>query len=344
MMKGATAMTFFKSDRPVRQSTVWWLFAILVAMSNAAWGAVGYVHEATGDVRMQYGTATPKTVKAGDTFDAGVTFRTAADGNAIIKFEDGQIVALQPNTAFRVDGYRFNVNDPKAGNSAMSLLQGAMRYVTGVIGSTNHDNVRIAAGTATIGIRGTDITVLVDATTQVVEAAIAAGAVALQTPQGSINIGVGQFSSFSPGRPPSSPGPISAGRAALQAIVTALRAAPIPINTPVVVASAARAAAAVAVAQSAQAAAAANPGDAQLQAAAQQAAQQATAATQVAVTQAVAALQTAIQNGATAPAPPANPVISPTQTPSSPAVTPAVTPAITPTVTPPPVLCGGSPC
>ena len=55
-------MTFFKSSRSVQQSTVWWLFAILVAMSNIAWGAVGYVHEASGDVRVQRGSGAAQTV------------------------------------------------------------------------------------------------------------------------------------------------------------------------------------------------------------------------------------------------------------------------------------------
>jgi hypothetical protein len=217
-----------------------------------------------------------------------------------------------------------------------------MRYVTGLIGSTNHDNVSIAAGTATIGIRGTDITVLVDATTQAVEAAVAAGAIALQTPEGTANVGRGQFVSHFRGRPISAPAPISSAPAAFQAIERALRAAPIPVNTPVVVASAARAAVAVVQAQAAQAAAAANPGNTQLQAAAQQAEQQADAAIQTAVTQAVNVLQTAIQNGATAPTP-AAPAPPPTP-PATPAPTPTPLPVITPTVTPPPVKCTGSTC
>lgn len=334
-------MKFFKSTDPVRQATVWSLFAILAAVSNFAWAAAGYVHQVSGRVSMQNGSSAARTVKAGDTVDPGATFRTATDGRAVLKFADGQIVSLQPNTAFRVDGYNFNANNPKAGSSALRLLQGAMRYVTGLIGSSNRDHVRLAAGTATIGIRGTDITVLVDATTQAVEAAIAAGAAVLQTPQGVSNIGIGQFAAFTPGRPPTPPAPIAAGRAALQAVVNALRAAPIPVNTPVVVASAALAAAKVAQAEEAQAAAAADPDNAQLQAEAEAAAQEAEAATQTAVAEAVAVLQTAIQSGATEPATPAPPVEAPPADAPPAAVPPTVTP---PPVTPPPVLCGGSPC
>ena len=338
-------MTVFASSGPLRQSTVWWLFAILTALSNFAWGAVGYVHEASGDVRVQDGSAATRAVKPGDTFDSGATFQTAGNSKAVIKFEDGQLVSMQSNTVFRVDQYSFNVNNPKTGNSALSLLRGAARFVTGLIGWTNRNNVRLAAGTATIGIRGTDVTVIVNPVTQAVQAAINAGAIALQTPLGVSTIGVGQYSSFVPGQPPSPPIPIAAAPAVVQAVVTALRAAPIPINTPVVVASAARAAVAVAAARQAAAAAAANPGNAQLQAAAQESAQQAQTATQTAITEAQTALQTAIQSGATPSAPPA-PTPAPTPVPAAPApvLAPTVTPTITPTVTPPPILCGGSPC
>ena len=40
--------------------------------------------------------------------------------------------------------------------SALSLLKGAMRAITGYIGRSNRDGYRIETPTATIGIRGTD--------------------------------------------------------------------------------------------------------------------------------------------------------------------------------------------
>lgn len=337
-------MTFFKSSRSVQQSTVWWLFAILVAMSNIAWGAAGYVHEVSGDVRVQDGNAAPNIVKAGDIFDAGATFRTASDGKVVIKFEDGQIVSLQPNAAFRVEGYSYNANNPKAGNSTLRLLQGPMRYVTGVIGSTNHNNVHLAAGTATISIRGTDLSVLMDQTTQAVLAMIAAGTVVLETPGGTSAIGVGQYASYTQGQVPTSAQPIAGAPASAQAIVNALRAAPIPVNTPVIIASAAAAARAVAQARAAQAAAAADPGNAALQAAASAATATADQAIQTAVAQAQTALQTAINNGAVVPTPAAPGATPAAPAPSAPPNIQQINTIITPPVTPPPVLCGGSPC
>ena len=352
-------MTFSRSTGSVRQSTLWWLFAILVTLSNLAWSAAGYVHELSGDVRVQNGAGAERPAKMGDIFEPGATFRTGANGNVVIKFEDGQIVTLQQNTAFRVEGYSFNVNNPKAGNSAVRLLQGAMRFVTGIIGSTNHNNVKLAAGTATIGIRGTDVSVLVDQTTQAVLAMIAAGAATMDTAQGSVALNVGQYASYTAGQTPTAALPIAAAPAAARAAVAALQAAPIPLNTPVVVQSAAAAAQAVATARALQAAVAtASPANAAAaQAAADAAVAAANTAIQAAVAQAQSALQAAISNGAvqvTAPAtgttpqtvvPPAQAVVQAQQAAAAaaPATVQQVNQIITP-VTPPPVLCGGSPC
>jgi hypothetical protein len=350
-------MTLFNPCRSVQQWTIWWIFGILAALSNVAWGAAGYVHEMSGDVHVQNGTAAERVAKMGDIFDPGATFRTGADGKVVIKFEDGQIVTLQPNTAFRVEGYSFNANNPKAGNSALRLLRGAMRFVTGIIGSTNHNNVNLAAGTATIGIRGTDVNVLVDQTTQAVLAMIAAGTVVLETPGGTTAIGVGQYASYVQGTVPTA-APLASAPASARAIVNALQATPIPVNTPVIVASAAAAATAVATARQAQAAAAANPNNAAAQTAAANAVAAANALIQTAVQQAQTALQTAISNGAvqvTAPATPTQPqtVVPPAVAAQAAAAAAAVAaPAnvqqintiIAPPVTPPPVKCTGSPC
>lgn len=309
------------------------LLGMLAMFANAAWPAAGYVHAVSGDVAIEARAGPAQAIKMGDVFDPGATLRTAANGNVVIKFADGQIVLLRPNTTFRIDQYRYDARYPRAGESAVTLTQGAARFVVGVIGSTNQANLRFAAGAASIEISEADATVVVDPLTRAVHAVVAARALALRTPFGTRTVGAGQFSSFVPDRPPTPALPIAAAPAALQAIVTALRAAEIPANAPVVVASAAAATVAVAAAQRAQAAAAAKPGDARLKAAAEVASRSMQAAIQVADTEARSALQTALLSGALAPSPPAR-MLS--------AETPPPTPPLT--ITPPPAGCTGSRC
>jgi hypothetical protein len=200
-----------------------WAFLVLAMLVTPVWAAVGYVHEATGSVFMQQGSAPERTVTAGQSFDPGATFRTGANGNLVLKFEDGQLSTLRPDSSFRVDQFSFNPKNPSAGNSAITLLTGAMRFVTGLVGSTNRGNVRIATRTATIGIRGTDL--VFDSAGN---AFVLVGGISL-TPGGAtqpILISLGQFAS------PVSTTPSTAVPGFFQASANALASQTLPANTP----------------------------------------------------------------------------------------------------------------
>jgi hypothetical protein len=70
---------------------------------------------------------------------------------------DGASMTLRQNSQLRLDTYHYDPDgDASKNTSAMSLLKGAFRSVTGYIGRTNRDGYRITTPTATIGIRGTD--------------------------------------------------------------------------------------------------------------------------------------------------------------------------------------------
>jgi hypothetical protein len=57
-----------------------------------------------------------------------------------------------------VNAYTYDLKDPAKSNVLLSLLTGSMRAITGLIGKSRPDKVAFRAGTATIGIRGTDVT------------------------------------------------------------------------------------------------------------------------------------------------------------------------------------------
>lgn len=76
-------------------------------------------------------------------------------GRAQLAFTDGAFVSLQPNTDFGVTEYSFSgANDGKE-KSVMSLVRGALRTVTGLIGRSKRDAYVMHTPSATIGIRGT---------------------------------------------------------------------------------------------------------------------------------------------------------------------------------------------
>ena len=149
---------------------------------------IAYVHELTGTMQAQYGAAAPQNLKIGSTIEPGATLSTGPASNAIVKFEDGQLMVMQPNTRFAVRQYDYVKTNVAKSNAVFELLAGGLRFVTGVIGSTNKNAFKLTAGTATIGIRGTDGTVIYDAIANVVTAAVNAGALALQTPLGTTDV------------------------------------------------------------------------------------------------------------------------------------------------------------
>lgn len=280
--------------------------ALLALCAGNAFAQAAYVHAMTGSATATTG-ATQRALKIGDLIESGSTVSTGDKSTAVIKFEDGQVMALAERSSLRIVDYRYNKQRVSQSSAVFSLLQGGLRFISGVIGATNRNSFRMTAGTATIGIRGTDGAVNYDSVTQAVVAAVFAGAVEMVTPQGNQAIGVGAFSSYTVGQSPTAPQPTSQATAAVKLVLDNLLVQGVPINTPVVLQTSAQAAAALANAAVLAAQAAADPGNATLQAAAQAAAQQAQDALSTAVQAAQDALNTAIQGGATTPEPGATP-------------------------------------
>ncbi len=309
-------------------------FAVLLAQVTSALAAVAYVHQVQGTLTAQNGGGPARTLKLGDLLDPGVTLSTGAKSTAVVKFEDGQIAVLEPDTRFTVRQYSYNKKQVRNSNILFQLLQGGLRFVTGVIGSTNHDSFKLTAGTSTIGVRGTDGTVLYDAISNIITAAVNVGTLALQAPTGTSTIPTGTFSSFTPGAPPSAPAPIAQATTAVAAQLALASSVAVPINTPIVVELSARAVVLQAAARAADAAAAAAPDNEAAQQAAREADAAAAEAVKIATQAAVEAFQAAVQAGAVPPAPPAPPTAG-TDTQGQPTGQPPGTTApVTPTPTP----------
>jgi len=291
--------------------------ALLALCAGNAFAQAAYVHDLTGTATATTG-ATQRNLKIGDLVQTGSTLSTGEKSSAVIKFEDGQVMALAEKTSFRIVDYRFNKQRVSQSSAVFTLLQGGLRFISGVIGATNRNSFRMNVGTATIGIRGTDGTVTYDSVTQAVIAAVNAGAVEMATPQGTQTIGVGSFSSFSPGQSPTVPQPTAQATAAVQQTLNNLLVRAVPINTQVVVTASALAAAAQANATQLAAQAAAQPANADLQKAAQDAAKQAQDSISTAIQAAQQAFDAAVKDGGaqqpSPPAPPPGPPQDPTGT------------------------------
>lgn len=132
----------------------------------------------------------------------GQTIISAADGEVHLVTEDGGIIAVRPDTEFRVDEYK--ADGSSADKIFMSLLKGTVRSITGWIGKFDNSAYRITTPTATIGVRGTDHE------TTVIEKGngdepgtydnVIEGATIMKTPQGSAEVTPGKYAFAPKGR------------------------------------------------------------------------------------------------------------------------------------------------
>jgi hypothetical protein len=160
------------------------------------------VDEVSGSVAVQSadGSSTPASV--GRKLQVGQIIVTQAGAELHATTEDGGLLAVRPNSVFKVT--RYAASQDAHGVVEMTLLQGALRSISGWIGKLNPRGYRLTAGTATVGIRGTDHeTVVLDHAQDGDEAgtynSVLEGATTVHTDHGELQLEAGQHG-FAPGQ------------------------------------------------------------------------------------------------------------------------------------------------
>lgn len=130
------------------------LSAVFASFAACAQDAAGRVIVAVGDVAIERGgqripAALNTEVRMGDLFQLG------ARSNAQVRLQDGSILALRPDTTFRINEFQFVAGDETRQRAFFELVKGGVRTVTGAVGRVKRDNYRVVTATSTIGIRGT---------------------------------------------------------------------------------------------------------------------------------------------------------------------------------------------
>ena len=133
-------------------------FALLLVCALTVTSAVaqtaGKVLLAVGDVSVVRGGDRAR-LTAGAMVSAGDSVVTGADSYAQIRFSDDALVALKPDTEFRIERFNFTGKQDGGEAAVFRLVRGGFRTLTGQIGKLNHDQYQLLTTQATIGIRGT---------------------------------------------------------------------------------------------------------------------------------------------------------------------------------------------
>lgn len=142
-----------KSFRPARIALAVASAFPLCALANPA----ARVEFTAGEVRATGADGSSRVLARGAQVGSGDTIDTGS-GRAQMRFTDGALVSLQPQTQFRIDQYAF-AGKPAEDRGFFSLIKGGLRTITGLVGKGNRDAYKLTTSVATIGIRGTEYSV-----------------------------------------------------------------------------------------------------------------------------------------------------------------------------------------
>lgn len=187
-----------------------WLLALMllspVAIVVAA--PAGSVVFVNGHVSASSATHGERTLSKDDPVFNSDTIDTAANGRGQLRFTDGGLVSLMPNTIFSVEEYFFE-DEANSDSAVFGLLKGGLRTITGSVGKVKHEEYELKTPVATLGIRGTEyVAVIQPANTLRVH--VGRGKVVITNEYGSLDVPAGRNAVVSLGSAPqfSEKGPV----------------------------------------------------------------------------------------------------------------------------------------
>ena len=173
-----------------RQGILRTLGYVVIALGAAfatAVQAAANVQSLRGDVRVG-----AQQVNVNDRITSGATITTGAGAQAVLKFDDEQVVVLNENTTFRITDFRFRKEEPRNDRSIFDLVRGALRVISGAVASRSQASFQLRVPQATIGIRGTDFMVAIVNPALI---SVGTGAVSVTNSGGTAVFGAGSFGS-----------------------------------------------------------------------------------------------------------------------------------------------------
>src|SRR5664279_2365284 len=189
-----------------------WMLALCLLATGVAFGqTAGKVLLAVGDVAALRGTERVR-LTAGAPVNVGDTVVTGAESHAQLRFADDALVALKPDSEFRIERFNFTGATDGGEVAIFRLVKGGFRTLTGQIGKLNRDQYQLLTTQATIGIRGTHYQVQICAPGQCMNAGAPArsgmyggvyeGRVAVSNALGADEYGAQEFFYVPDGEPP----------------------------------------------------------------------------------------------------------------------------------------------
>lgn len=135
------------------------ILAFLISQNSLAATTSGQVVYTTSTLTAQSPNQASRALNRRSSFYQADTIKSGANTTAQLRFTDGTLLGLRPNTTVVVNNYNFPSNpasNSSALNYSVNFVVGGLREVSGTIAKINPNNYQITSNVATIGVRGTD--------------------------------------------------------------------------------------------------------------------------------------------------------------------------------------------
>ena len=137
-----------------------WALALLLSAAPLVHAQdAGSVERVSGTVSIANAANETRVARSGEAIRSGETITTQPGGEVMLKMKDDSVMMLRQNTQLKLTEFRYE-NKPTDSMFA-SLVKGAVRSVSGLLGKSRPANVKFATSTATVGIRGTDFEIAI---------------------------------------------------------------------------------------------------------------------------------------------------------------------------------------
>lgn len=129
----------------------------LPALGHAAAERSGVFKNLEGEVTVIRDGKRLPAASGGGLFE-GDRVVTGPKGAAAVTLKDGTVVSVGPNSSIDLTHYVFDATSQN-GSLLLNLVQGTVRMVTGIMGKTNPELIKLTTPTSVVGVRGTDFIV-----------------------------------------------------------------------------------------------------------------------------------------------------------------------------------------
>lgn len=149
-------MTQHQIDSSMRALLLCSLLAV-AGLAQAAAERSGVFKNLEGDVAViRAGKSLPAA--SGGGLLEGDRIVTGPKGSAAVTLKDGTVLSVGPNSSLDLTHYVFEPTSQN-GSLLINLVQGTVRMVTGIMGRTNPELIKLTTPTSVVGVRGTDFIV-----------------------------------------------------------------------------------------------------------------------------------------------------------------------------------------